>query len=151
MDTFSANVLPVSSIAERVKLYTPFSLKPMILSTGKISPSINSETSTSSPFLVRDHTKSISSIFFVSVLDRKSTRLNSSHVSISYAVFCLKKNNVKPTGRVGNEEKTLPGTITVKAERQRIVNETLNYQDNARVFVYNHQQLSKAANNPAER
>src|SRR5690625_6081471 len=25
-------------------------------------------------------------------LDRKSTRLNSSHVAISYAVFCLKKN-----------------------------------------------------------
>src|SRR5699024_11643739 len=28
-------------------------------------------------------------------LDRKSTRLNSSHVSISYAVFCLKKKNSK--------------------------------------------------------
>src|SRR5699024_12803733 len=27
-------------------------------------------------------------------LDRKSTRLNSSHVSISYAVFCLKKKNM---------------------------------------------------------
>src|SRR5699024_11575886 len=27
--------------------------------------------------------------------DRKSTRLNSSHVSISYAVFCLKKKNQK--------------------------------------------------------
>src|SRR3984957_21124249 len=27
------------------------------------------------------------------LLDRKSTRLNSSHVKISYAVFCLKKNN----------------------------------------------------------
>src|SRR5690625_5105006 len=26
------------------------------------------------------------------LLDRKSTRLNSSHVAISYAVFCLKKN-----------------------------------------------------------
>src|SRR5689334_23523252 len=26
-------------------------------------------------------------------LDRKSTRLNSSHSSISYAVFCLKKKN----------------------------------------------------------
>src|SRR5690606_40876617 len=26
--------------------------------------------------------------------DRKSTRLNSSHVKISYAVFCLKKNTV---------------------------------------------------------
>src|SRR5256885_9376552 len=27
------------------------------------------------------------------VLDRKSTRLNSSHLVISYAVFCLKKKN----------------------------------------------------------
>src|SRR5437870_10257548 len=34
-------------------------------------------------------------------IDRKSTRLNSSHVAISYAVFCLKKkkkknNNARP-------------------------------------------------------
>src|ERR1039457_5086105 len=28
-------------------------------------------------------------------LDRKSTRLNSSHLVISYAVFCLKKNKQK--------------------------------------------------------
>src|SRR5690625_180778 len=28
---------------------------------------------------------------YVGVIDRKSTRLNSSHVAISYAVFCLKK------------------------------------------------------------
>src|SRR5437870_10258884 len=27
-------------------------------------------------------------------LDRKSTRLNSSHVAISYAVFCLKKKSI---------------------------------------------------------
>src|SRR5690625_5450251 len=27
--------------------------------------------------------------------DRKSTRLNSSHVAISYAVFCLKKKNIE--------------------------------------------------------
>src|SRR5690625_6414118 len=27
------------------------------------------------------------------LLDRKSTRLNSSHVAISYAVFCLEKKN----------------------------------------------------------
>src|SRR5438067_3579804 len=35
--------------------------------------------------------------------DRKSTRLNSSHVSISYAVFCLKKkkNNKKISKRKG--------------------------------------------------
>src|SRR5258707_6546359 len=29
-------------------------------------------------------------------LDRKSTRLNSSHANISYAVFCLKKKNIIP-------------------------------------------------------
>src|ERR1035437_6944468 len=28
----------------------------------------------------------------IDLLDRKSTRLNSSHANISYAVFCLKKN-----------------------------------------------------------
>src|SRR5690606_28206647 len=31
--------------------------------------------------------------FQIQLLDRKSTRLNSSHVKISYAVFCLKKKN----------------------------------------------------------
>src|SRR3989454_11296382 len=30
-------------------------------------------------------------------LDRKSTRLNSSHLVISYAVFCLKKKKITPT------------------------------------------------------
>src|SRR2546427_5741526 len=32
--------------------------------------------------------------------DRKSTRLNSSHSQISYAVFCLKKKNKKVTNAV---------------------------------------------------
>src|SRR3712207_8410119 len=32
-------------------------------------------------------------------LDRKSTRLNSSHANISYAVFCLKKKNIKKLAR----------------------------------------------------
>src|SRR3712207_8165367 len=31
--------------------------------------------------------------------DRKSTRLNSSHANISYAVFCLKKKNNRPYRR----------------------------------------------------
>src|SRR5438876_5774224 len=45
--------------------------------------------------------------------DRKSTRLNSSHPSISYAVFCLKK---KETGRTGtashNSTKHRPQTAS---------------------------------------
>src|SRR5690606_40037443 len=31
-------------------------------------------------------------------IDRKSTRLNSSHVKISYAVFCVKKKNSRVLG-----------------------------------------------------
>src|SRR5690625_6395669 len=33
----------------------------------------------------------------VKLIDRKSTRLNSSHVAISYAVFCLKKKKINKT------------------------------------------------------
>src|SRR3712207_7174102 len=40
---------------------------------------------------------SSSSRFTACALDRKSTRLNSSHANISYAVFCLKKKNNFPT------------------------------------------------------
>src|SRR3712207_6914115 len=32
--------------------------------------------------------------------DRKSTRLNSSHANISYAVFCLKKKKIKNTSHI---------------------------------------------------
>src|SRR5438445_7132026 len=40
--------------------------------------------------------------------DRKSTRLNSSHANISYAVFCLKKkkNKKKTKSRQEKEKKT---------------------------------------------
>src|SRR5699024_11441113 len=41
------------------------------------------------PFILEAVALKESPFFMVS--DRKSTRLNSSHVSISYAVFCLKK------------------------------------------------------------
>src|SRR3712207_7838824 len=34
---------------------------------------------------------------FMPGVDRKSTRLNSSHANISYAVFCLKKKNTPPS------------------------------------------------------
>src|SRR3712207_7075550 len=36
-------------------------------------------------------------IVFGQELDRKSTRLNSSHANISYAVFCLKKKRIEET------------------------------------------------------
>src|SRR3712207_7386286 len=41
------------------------------------------------------------------VLDRKSTRLNSSHANISYAVFCLKKKKKNKSGRHKNHEENM--------------------------------------------
>src|SRR5690606_40774090 len=42
-------------------------------------------------FSIRRRKRTDSIIVLVDHRDRKSTRLNSSHVKISYAVFCLKK------------------------------------------------------------
>src|SRR5947209_12025887 len=39
----------------------------------------------------------------LSAEDRKSTRLNSSHANISYAVFCLKKKKKKKNNKPTNE------------------------------------------------
>src|SRR5699024_11267408 len=45
------------------------------------------------PSELTPHTSGLINKMVTETLDRKSTRLNSSHVSISYAVFCLKKKN----------------------------------------------------------
>src|SRR5438034_8762439 len=47
--------------------------------------------------------------------DRKSTRLNSSHTVISYAVFCLKKKNKEKTQSSGkHEQSNAPQRTTTK-------------------------------------
>src|SRR5436189_1191857 len=43
--------------------------------------------------LFNERAKGPAKFDLLSMLDRKSTRLNSSHRCISYAVFCLKKKN----------------------------------------------------------
>src|SRR5690625_6492132 len=45
-------------------------------------------------------------VMLVAVADRKSTRLNSSHVAISYAVFCLKKKIMEEMGKISQILKT---------------------------------------------
>src|SRR5262245_64653591 len=45
----------------------------------------------------RGHATKICGVCIPEVTDRKSTRLNSSHLGISYAVFCLKKKKKKET------------------------------------------------------
>src|SRR5690554_6973904 len=55
--------------------------------------------------------------------DRKSTRLNSSHVRISYAVFCLKKKKKKKTEKrikkikkTKQKEKKPPRKLTIETQ-----------------------------------
>src|SRR5438128_3705365 len=46
-------------------------------------------------WVVRDNPVPPGTVLLTGTGDRKSTRLNSSHGSISYAVFCLKKKNIQ--------------------------------------------------------
>src|SRR2546430_10793502 len=69
----------------------------MIVATGDVRPATE-ETLTRlgvryvrKPFNLRDLRVEAARLW---AADRKSTRLNSSHSQISYAVFCLKKKNI---------------------------------------------------------
>src|SRR5436190_3416005 len=71
---------------------------------------------------VSQRVASISSSVNITFIDRKSTRLNSSHTVISYAVFCLKKKNKKKTinsrRRMANDQivdKVSPSTVVVRS------------------------------------
>src|SRR5690606_41608647 len=56
-----------------------------------IAPKAIITSSTTHTYLLRRSPHSSTDAVMVNRIDRKSTRLNSSHVKISYAVFCLKK------------------------------------------------------------
>src|SRR5262245_62538808 len=66
-------------------------------------------------------------------LDRKSTRLNSSHLGISYAVFCLKKKKKKKAKTQKNKKNKKPHKqynnttdrteIQTKPKSQQIISE----------------------------
>src|SRR5256886_4045245 len=57
------------------------------------------------------------------VVDRKSTRLNSSHSQISYAVFCLKKKKQtnRETININYTHPNIPKYITILSTQQRVI------------------------------
>src|SRR2546429_1043259 len=57
--------------------------------------------------------------------DRKSTRLNSSHGYISYAVFCLKKKKKKKNTKTMQNTNTTQNNDRSASERSNIVEEQL--------------------------
>src|SRR5437879_10976896 len=59
------------------------------------------------PYLRRCLPVDVRSALLVALADRKSTRLNSSHRCISYAVFCLKKKKSKSVHDVEIENDNL--------------------------------------------
>src|SRR2546430_11299444 len=62
--------------------------------------------------------------------DRKSTRLNSSHSQISYAVFCLKKKKVTHAALAGSDIATMPFCLLkMPFEDQLTVAEQKNFLD----------------------
>src|SRR2546430_9859057 len=72
--------------------------------------------------ILKDDTEKIRASFWNPVQDRKSTRLNSSHSQISYAVFCLKKKTdttrLEPPHRIARrlvEQLNGPRTLTQAA------------------------------------
>ncbi|WNF00913.1 FAD-binding protein [Streptomyces luomodiensis] len=54
-----------------------------------------------------------------------------------------------PSGRMGNVELTLPGSVTVNSQGRRFVNEATNYHDLNRVFGNTDPRSGRSANAPA--
>src|SRR4051794_41394948 len=82
---------PRSTLFPYTTLFRSFCHKPCTVSGGgksEISKSLR-DYMIYGPIFVADRDRD-----FDLVQDRKSTRLNSSHPSISYAVFCLKKKKI---------------------------------------------------------
>src|SRR2546426_2894502 len=86
--------------------------------------------------------------------DRKSTRLNSSHLVISYAVFCLKKKMIDRVGRLRKHGPDLPREIEGVARAQHLIGD-----DAERLALARHAQhrldqvrttLARAAGDPEE-
>src|SRR5574343_182340 len=65
--------------------------------------------------------------------DRKSTRLNSSHITISYAVFCLKKKKITKLKLVKNIKKKIKQNKKVIKRRKISIKSTIH--DNQYFFT----------------
>src|SRR2546426_6528552 len=76
----------------------------VLIVRGLASPAVVPAVYALAAFFLVDRVRNVCSVVPVLeqwvFLDRKSTRLNSSHLVISYAVFCLKKKKYRMTCRL---------------------------------------------------
>src|SRR5206468_12832465 len=86
------DALPIFRLCASARTTSPSSFSAGFSSTSTSRRnSLNARSSSRAPFVL------------ISAADRKSTRLNSSHDQISYAVFCLKKKKKKITESIKHE------------------------------------------------
>src|SRR3712207_7986164 len=79
---------------------TLFRSQEFVFDANRIDPAVDPAPIGSAPVmsnLVGDHALGEAYFEACRLVDRKSTRLNSSHANISYAVFCLKKKKNRKT------------------------------------------------------
>src|SRR5437667_12597197 len=69
----------------------PICAEPEALYTGKLEGKVHQTSGRATIYKSADGKEYLRLSDFTTSKDRKSTRLNSSHITISYAVFCLKK------------------------------------------------------------
>src|SRR2546430_6033114 len=68
-------------------------------------------------------------------LDRKSTRLNSSHSQISYAVFCLKKKKNQPQTKTITKQLIFKSS-NASSSQQKCANESIKTYLSAPTIIY---------------
>src|SRR5690554_7573490 len=85
----------------------PFPYTPLFRSMSTDTPLRTADTAPTAPVTRTRRTLGWDAAI-IAVTDRKSTRLNSSHVRTSYAVFCLKKktgHRVRSPARAGHDRR----------------------------------------------
>src|SRR3712207_8318709 len=85
------DALPISEITEVTTVVT--AVAPPAASSAPVSATLSNPNQALPPFRLN-----------AAPTDRKSTRLNSSHANISYAVFCLKKKKTTNHNHVSRKE-----------------------------------------------
>src|SRR2546429_1181144 len=108
-------MFPVSG-AEQLKTSGATGLRPMTSHNGAYSRFVNPAPFSSSG-RKRFHNPAVRAFGFnSSMIDRKSTRLNSSHGYISYAVFCLKKKKKSTVINFQKQKITIDILITTERD-----------------------------------